>query len=227
MILRPVLANPLVWSAPVDPSATFEAGQIAGLIEINGELFITVSNGTAIPPIGIIDDNKIRAFTGTSIDEIQIVPAASTNVGGTLVSSVDVMGSLIETNIIDSSFTANIGVVLNPKKGTFIIPAGTPLNYEDVTSGVMGFEVVASYRFKIVDFPGNDTTDGSGQISIHFNRGIFTTNIFDTLTVYQPGSPLFVDNEGKLTAQETGSPMVAIALQPSTSVSNELMFMWL
>lgn len=227
MILRATYANPLVWSAPVDPSAQFEAGQIAGLIEINGELFVTVCNGTTIPPIGIIDDNKTKAFTGTAIDEIQIVPATPTNVGGRLVSTVDVMGSLAETNILDTTFTANLDVVLNPKKGTFIIPAGTPLNFEDTDTGVMGFEVVASYRFKIVDFPGNDTTDGSGQIAIHFNRGIFTTNIFDTLSVYQPGSPLFVDSEGKLTAQETGSPMVGIALQPSTSVSNELMFMWL
>ena len=115
MILRPVLANSLVWSAPIDPSATFEAGQIAGMIEINGELFITVSDGKNIPPIGIIDDTKTTAFSGTVVDEIQVVPSASIEVNGILVSSVDVMAALNETNIIDTSFTCNLDVVLNPK----------------------------------------------------------------------------------------------------------------
>ncbi len=225
MILRPVLAQTNVWSAPIDPSATFEAGQIGGLIEINGELFITVSDGDTIPPIGIIDDSKTSAFTGTVVEELQIVPSATTVVDGVLVSTVDVMGALDETNILESTFSANFDLILNPKKGTFIVPAGTPVNFDDGTT--IGFEVISSYRFTIVDFPGDDTTDGSGQLSIHFNRGIFTTNIFDTLSVYSPGQPLFVDSEGKLTSQETASPMVAIALQPSSSINNELMFMWL
>lgn len=225
MILRPVLADTAVWSAPVDPSATFESGQIAGLIEINGELFVTVSDGANIPPIGVIDDNKTSAFTGTVIDEVQIVPASFQEVSGVLVSTIDVMGALDETNLLESTFTGNIDVVLNPKKGTFIIPAGTPLNYDDGTT--MGFEHISSYRYSIVDFPGDDSTDGSGQISIHFNRGIFTTNVFDTLATYSPGQPLFVDSEGKLTSQETASPVVAIALQPSSAINNELLFMWL
>jgi hypothetical protein len=225
MILRPVLANSLVWSAPIDPSATFEAGQIAGMIEINGELFITVSDGKNIPPIGIIDDTKTTAFSGTVVDEIQVVPSASIEVNGILVSSVDVMAALNETNIIDTSFTCNLDVVLNPKKGIIVVPAGTPLNFDN--GSMMGFEIKASYRFKIVDYPGNDSTDGSGQISIHFNRGIFITNIFDTLATYMPGSSLFVDFEGKLTSQETESPIVAVALQPASALTNELMFMWL
>lgn len=226
MILRPYLAATNIWSAPVDPSAVFEAGQIAGLIEINGELFVTVSDGDKIPPIGVIDDTKSSAFSGVSPDEVVVVPAAGTQLpDGTLVSSVDVMGGLAETNIIESSFTSNFNLHLNPKKGTFIIPAGTPLNYDDGT--IIGFEVISTYRYKIVDFPGDDSTDGSGKISIHFNRGIFTTNIFDTLSTYYPGQPLFVNNEGLLTSQETKSPVVAIALQPATALNTELMFMWL
>lgn len=225
MILRPVLANTLVWSAPVDPSARFEAGQIAGLIEINGELFVTVSDGQRIPPIGVIDDNKTTAFTGTVTDEVVFVPASVNTVNGVLVSTLPVMGGLKETNIIDSSFSSNLDINLNPKKGTFIVPAGTPVNFEDGTN--IGFQLTASYRYQIVDFPGDDSTDGSGQISIHFNRGIFVTNIFDTLATYAPGQPLFVDSQGQLTSQETQSPVVAIALQPSSALSNELMFMWL
>jgi hypothetical protein len=225
MILRPVLANSLVWSAPVDPSSRFEAGQIAGLIQINGELFVTVSDGMSIPPIGVIDDNKITAFTGTVVDEIQIVQAPVYEQNGILLSSMDVMGALNETNIVESSFTTNLDIVLNPKKGTFIVPQNTPVNYDDGSK--IGFQLTASYRYAIVDFPGDDSTDGSGQISIHFNRGIFVTNIFDVLATYAPGQPLYVDSEGRLTSQETQSPVVAIALQPASALTNELMFMWL
>ena len=225
MILRPVLANSLVWSCPVDPSATFEAGAIAGLIEINGELFATVSDGVNIPPIGIIDDSKTKAFTGTVIDEVQLIPAATTLINGVLVSTVDVMGSLNEVNIMESSFTSNLDVVLNPKKGLVVIPAGTPVNYE--TPNFTGFEVKASYRYTISDYSGLDSVSSSGLVSIHFNRGIFVTNMFDSLAQYWPGQALHVNSEGLLTSQETGSPVVAIALQPTSALTNELMFMWL
>lgn len=225
MILRPLLANSLVWSVPVDPSATFEAGNIVGLIEINGQLFATPSNGTTIAPIGIIDDSRTSAFSGTVIDEVTIIPASTTIVNGVMVSTIDVMGALNETNIIETSFVADVNVVLNPKKGLIVIPAGTPLNYDDGT--MVGFKVTSSYRYKIVDFPGADTIEGSGMVSVHFNRGIFVTNVFDVLSTYAPGSALYVDFEGKLTSQETGSPVVAIALQPASALTNELTFMWL
>lgn len=224
MILRPVLADTNVWSASLDPSAVFQAGTIAGLIEINGELFVTVAT-EGVPPIGIIDDNKISAFVGTVVDELQVVPAAFQEVSGVLKSTVNVMGALDETNILESTFTSNLDVILNPKKGTFIIPAGTPLNYDDGTT--LGFEVISSYRYSIVDFPGDDSTDGSGKVSIHFNRGIFITDVFDVLSVYSPGAPLYVNSDGVLTSQETTSPVVAIALQPASSINNELLFMWL
>jgi len=224
MILRPVLANSLVWSAPVDPACTFESGMIVGLMEISGELFVSVADGKNISPIGIVDDDKTSAFSGAQTDEVVIVPAPFQNQGGILISTMDVMGGLQEVNIVQSSFSTNLDIILNPKKGTFIIPAGTPLNYQE--GNIYGFEVICSYRYTIADYPGNDTTDGSGQVAIHFQRGIFTTNIFDTLSTYYPGCPLYCSCEGILTSQENG-PMIGLALQPSSAVNNELLFMWL
>jgi hypothetical protein len=218
------MADPAVLSFPYDPSAVFEAGQIASIIEINGEMFVTVSDGKS--PIGIIDDNKTSAFSGTVASEVIIVPAPSQVVSGVLKSSMDVMGGLQETNIIESSFSSNFDLILNPKKGTFVIPAGTPLNYDD--GQVMGFEVVVAYRYTIVDYPGDSTVDGSGKISIHFKRGIFVTNIFDTLSTYYPNCPLYCNSEGILTSQPMpDAPVIAIAMQPASAINNELMFMWL
>lgn len=226
MILRPILADPLIQSLPVDPAAVFEPGQIFGIVEINGEIFGTVSDGVTIPPIGIVDDVRTSAFSGTVKDEVSVIAAPSTvTPDGKMVSTHDVMGGLQETNIIANSFTCNFDVILDPKKGTFIIPAGTDLNYDDGTT--MGFEIVCSYRYQIVGAPGLDSTIGTGQVAIHFKRGTFSTNMFDITAMYSPGCPLFVNGEGMLTSQETGSPMVAIALQPSTAINGELVFMWL
>jgi len=227
MILRPVLADTLIWSVPISPEATFQAGMIAGLTEINGQLFVTPSDGTNV--LGIIDDDRTSAFSGNSIDEVSIVPAPYVEQNGVLVSTIDVMGSLEEVNIIQSSFVTNIDLVLNPKKGTFVVPSGTPLNYEEDINQIttFGFEVQSSYRYQIADFPGADTTDGTGLVSIHFRRGIFTTNVFDVLSTINAGSDLYVNIEGVLTSQATTSPVVAIALQPASSLNQELMFMWL
>ena len=224
MILRPVLANSLVWSAPVDPACVFESGMLVGLIEINGELFVSVADGINVAPIGIVDDDKTTAFSKAVTDEVVIVPAPFENQNGVLISTMDVMGGINEVNIIQSSFSTTLGIVLNPKKGTFIIPRGTPLNYQN--GNIYGFEMICSYRYMVADYPGNDTTDGSGQVAVHFQRGIFTTNMFDTLSTYYPNCSLYCSCEGLLTSQENG-PMIALALQPSSAINNELLFMWL
>jgi hypothetical protein len=227
MILRPIWADPLVASFPVDPGCVLEPGRIGGLIEINGEIFVTVSDGTNIPPLGIIDDARTCSFTGTVIDEQTLIVAPVTvNGSGVMISTADVVGALNEENIVDSSFAANLPIVLNPKKGLITIPAGTPINYED-TEGNRGFEVISSYRYKKASLPGSDTVDASGMISIHFKRGIFHSDQIDTLSTYSPGCALYVSPEGLLTSQETGSVAVAITIQPPTAINSEIMFMWL
>jgi hypothetical protein len=202
---------------------------IGGLVEINGEIYVAPAT-KGIVPIGIIDSNRTMAFSGNSTDEHVFIPSAAKEVNGVLVSAVDVIGSLQETNIIEGTFACDFSVQLNPKKGLIIIPEGTPLNHEEQLPDnrvIYGFDVTCSYRYVVTGYPGENDVDGSGMISLHFCRGTFLTDQFDTLSSYYPGCGLYVNCDALLTSQETDSPMVALALQPANAISNELLFMWL
>lgn len=214
---------------PVDPSVEFEAGMIAGLLEVGGDILATVSDGCTIPPIGIIDDVKTEAFSRPSLDEPVFIAAVGVPDGyGNLISTVDVMGFLEHTNILPSTFVASMDVLLNPRNGNIIVPAGSTLNVIDPDGdpAKTGFEVLVSYAYQVPDLPGEDTTAGSGKISVHIFRGIFTTDQFDAVVEYPLGGPLYCGKDGKLTSEPNG-PIVAMTTAPPSILINEIEFMWL
>lgn len=206
----------------------FQAGQIAGLIEIGGDIFVTVSDGCTIPPIGIIDDIKTEAFSKNAMDEVVFVPASGVSDGyGNLISTVDAMGYLQNTNIIPSTLVSTLDIEVNPRNGVIIVPAGTPLNRIDPDNPAnTGFEVMLSYMFQVPDLPGEDTTAGSGKVSVHIFRGIFSTDQFDPVVDYPLNCPLFCGRDGRLTSEENG-PIIGITTGPPSILINELQFMWL
>ncbi len=214
---------------PVDPSVEFQAGQIAGLLELGGDIFATVSDGCNIPPIGIIDDVKTEAFSKNSLDEIVFIPANGISDGyGNLISSVDTMGFLQNTNVIPSTFVSSMDVLLNPRNGVVQVPAGSVLNAIDPNGDPArtGFEIIVSYAFQIPDLPGEDTTAGSGKISIHIFRSVSATDQFDTIVEYPLGAPLYCGRDGRFTTEPNG-PIVAIVTAPPSILINELEFLWL
>lgn len=206
----------------------FQAGMIAGLIEIAGDIFVSVSDGCTIPPVGILDDVKTEAFSKNSLDEFLFVPASGVNDGhGNLISSVDVMGFLKNTNIIPKSFVSTMDVLLNPVNGTVTIPAGSILNKINANDPTKtGFEILLSYMFQIPDLPGEDTTAGSGKVSVHIFRGVFQTDQMDPVTEYPLMCPLYCGRDGRFTSQPNG-PIIAVCLAPPSVLINEIEVMWL
>lgn len=213
---------------PIDPSVEFQAGQVAGLIQIGGDIFATVSDGCTIPPIGIIDDVKTEAFSKNSMDEVVFVPATGVSDGyGNLISTIDTMGFLQNTNIIPSTFVSTQDVFLNPRNGVITIPSGSILNHIDPANPAnTGFEVMCSYMFQVPDLPGEDTTAGSGKVSIHIFRGIFSTDQYDPVVDYPLNGPLFCGRDGRFTSDENG-PIIGIVTGPPSILINELQFLWL
>jgi len=201
---------------------------IAGLIELGGDIFATVSDGCNIPPIGIIDDAKTEAFSKPSMDEYVFIPASGVPDGyGNLISTVDVMGTLENTNIIPSTFVSSLDVLLNPRNGIIQVPAGSTLTTIDTTDPARtGFEILVSYAYQIPDLPGEDTTAGSGRLSVHIFRGIYGTDQFDPVVDYPLNSPLYTGRDGRLTTEPNG-PIVGIVTGPPSILVNELEFMWL
>nr|BDD46229.1 hypothetical protein 61 [bacterium] len=218
-------------SYPLDPTAEFEPGMIAQLKILGNDIIAGVSDGTA--PLGIIDDARTNAFNKAQVDEVVIIEVAESNItveNGARVSASDQMAPLEFPHINRNSFTSTLTVSLNDINGIITVPAGTQLNYDSDEDGEMdSFKVVTSYVYRIATKPGDDTTVGSGRITVHYQRGIYATDQFDTLQIYPLNANLYVGLDGKLTTEQPteGHPAVAWVSGPPSAVNGTLEFMWL
>lgn len=222
--------NALPMSLSVDPTAEFEPGMFAQLGLIGNDIVAGISDGTA--PLGLIDDVRTSAFTKPQVDEIVIAPVQASEIdqNGKRVSSVDVTGFLEYPNIIENSFTSTISVILNKVNGAVTIPAGTEMNYDADGDGINdSFKCIVNYIYRIAGKPGDDTTIGSGRVTIHYQRGIYATDQFDTTQVYPLNSTLYVGLDGKLTSQQPteNHPGVAVCTGPPSAAISTLEFLLL
>lgn len=222
--------NALPMSLSVDPTAEFEPGMFAQLGLIGNDIVAGISDGTA--PLGLIDDVRTSAFTRPQVDEIVIAPVQASEIdqNGKRVSSVDVTGFLEFPNIIENSFTSTISVILNKVNGVVTVPAGTEMNHDADGDGVNdSFKLVVNYIYRIAGKPGDDTTIGSGRITIHYQRGIYATDQFDTTQVYPLNCTLYVGLDGKLTSQQPTEthPGVAVCTGPPSAAISTLEFLLL
>ena len=108
--------------------------------------------------------------------------------------------------------------------------AGTELNLDTDGDGILdAIRVVVNYIYQVPDIPGDDTTVGSGRVTIWFSRGFFATDQFDTTVSYPLNATLFVGLDGKLTTKQITPthPGLAVVTGPPTALVNTLEFLWL
>jgi len=211
----------------VDPSAEFQPGQIAELTVIGNQVMATVSDGTA--PIGIIDDIKTKAFTNISWNEVIIVPATGVAGPGGLVTPVDIKTELKKANIIASSFNSTVDVVLNANNGVITFVAGTPLNFDLMGTGSPNaIRTIVNYTYYVPNIPGDDSTQGSGRVTVWFNRMFFQTDQYETNQQYPVKANLYVSETGFLTTRRPSSihPAVGMVTAPPTSMNPMLEVLW-
>jgi hypothetical protein len=213
--------NALPASFIVDPSAEFQPGMVGELVVIGNQVMITVSNGTA--PLGIIDDIKTRAFTNISWNEEVIVPAVGVlGPGGQLVTPIDIKAELRKANIIKSSFTSTVKVSLNPVNGVIAFLAGTPLNIDILGTGQpSGIKTVVNYTYQVPNIPGDDSTQGSGRVTVWYNRMFFQTDQYETNQQYPVRANLFVSEYGLFTTRRPSNihPAIGMVTAPPTTMS--------
>lgn len=222
------VGNSLPFSFPVDPNSEFQPGQIAQLTVNGNQIVCGVSDGSA--PIGIIDDIKTNSFYAAAVDEVVKVASVGVLSGNMLVTPVDIKTELVNPNIVDRSFVANIDVELIPRNGVIVIPAGTPLNFDQAGSGTPdSVRVVVNYSYQIPNVPGDNTTEGSGRVTVWFQRIIAQTNQFETNQRYPVNANLFVSESGLLTTRmpSVNHSAVAIVTGPPTRLQSSLEFLWL
>ena len=215
---------------PVDPTAEFEPGMFAQLGLIGNDIVASISDGTA--PLGIIDDVRTTAFTKAHVDEVVSIEVQASEIddNGKRVSSVDVTGIMEFPNIIQGSFTSTISVLLNPVNGVITVPAGTELNHDLDDDGTNdSFTIVVNYVYRVAGKPGDDTTIGSGRVTLHYQRGIYATDQFDTTQIYPVNSTLYVGLDGKLTSSQPtdAHPGVALCTGPPSASIGTIEFMLL
>jgi len=221
--------NSIPFSFIVDPSSEFEPGQCAQLTTSGNQIVCGVSDG--LIPIGIIDDFKTRAFTASAWNETRIVPADGIlNSANKYVSTADIRADLDNPNVIPGSFTSTVTVTLNTRNGVITFPAGTELNYDSTSSGTPdSIRTFVSYRYQIPNVIGDDSTAGSGRVTIWFQRFIAETDIYETNQTYPLNCNLFVSEVGLLTSRQPTDkhPAVAICIAPPSPTFGTLQFLWL
>lgn len=219
-MLRIVQAgSSLPFSFPVDPNSEFQPGMIGQLNAMGNQIVCGVSDGTC--PIGIIDDIRTSAFTTAAIDEVLIIPATGVSYNGYLVTANEIRAELANPHIVDRSFTSDVDVALIPRNGVVIIPQGTPLNFQQEGSGVPdAVRVVCSYTYQVPNVPGDDSTLGSGRVTVWFQRIIFATDQYETNVLYPLGANLFVSESGKLTTRQPSANHVSVAIVTAPPNSN-------
>lgn len=222
------VGNTLPVSFICDPSAEFQPGQVAELTVIGNQVMATVSNGTA--PIGIIDDIKTKAFTNVSWNETVIVPAVGVpGPGGTLVTPVDIKAELRKPNIVPSSFNSTVNVVLNPVNGIITFVAGTPLNIDLSGTGQMnGIKAIVNYTYMVANIPGDDSTQGSGRMTVWFERMFFQTDQYESNQQYPVRANLYVSETGFLTTRRPSPihPAVGMVTAPPTPMNPMIEVLW-
>ncbi len=222
------VGNTLPASFIVDPSAEFQPGQIAELTVIGNQVMATVSNGTA--PIGVIDDIKTKAFTNVSWNEVVIVPAVGVpGPGGSTVTPINIKAELKKPNIISSSFNSTVNVTLNTVNGVITFLAGTPLNFDLMGTGQPNaIRTIVNYTYQVANIPGDDSTAGSGRITVWFNRMFFQTDQYETNQQYPVRANLYVSETGFLTTRRPSSihPAVAMVTAPPTPMNPMIEVLW-
>jgi hypothetical protein len=216
-------------SYPVNPNAVFQPGMVAQMTSMGNDALIGVSDGIA--PFGLIDDAKDTAFTKPVIDEVVIIEATSIvdDGYGNLAMGTSAMKQLNNAYIVSSSFTSSVpGLTLNEVNGIVTAPAGTTLNYSTEGSSIPNaVRTLVRYSYQVPNMAGEDTTLGSGRVTIWFTRGIFQTDQYE-MTPYTINANLYVSSNGKFTTEQTlpNQPSVAMVLVPPSAQNTFLEFLW-
>jgi hypothetical protein len=224
--------NAMPMSLPIDSTSEFQPGYFCQLKLIGNDIVAGVSDGTA--PIGIIDDIRSSAFTKPQVDEIIVIPVTENNIHvneNNMLSTISEVNSPLDfPHFIQSSCPSSISVFLNYVNGIITVPPNTPLNHDNDDDGVYdSIRVVVNYVYRVATKPGDDSTISSGRITVHYQRGIYATDQYDTTQAYPLNATLYVGLDGMLTSKQPteNHPGVAVCTGPPSSTIGTVEFLLL
>lgn len=211
----------------VDPTAIWEAGQVATLKSVGGKVVVKTCKATEVP-LGIFWRPKAVAITKTEKEEVILSGTDPSPLKhGNIESGSELVTDETETTVYvrDTDYSINYTNGLIARIATGGIPDGAKVivTYRyNIPASEMAFQ---PQRFERVP----DATLGSGKIVVITGHAIIYTDQFDTSQTYSLNDPLYVNDDGRLTSQNTGSlivgkvldiptvgyPLIAIELKPT------------
>ena len=222
------IGNALPASFIRHQSAEFLPGTIAQLTVDGNQIVATVSDGTA--PIGVIDDIRTKAFSSVAWNEEIRVPAVGVpGPGGQLVTPINIKAELKHAYVYPSSFISTVNVELIRTNGVITFLAGTPLNFDDGGTGVPNaIRTIVNYTYQVPNIPGDDSTQGSGRITVWYNRMFFQTDQFESNQVYPVRANVYVSEVGILTTRRPSEihPAVGMVTSGPSALHGSIEVFW-
>jgi hypothetical protein len=159
-----------------------------------------------------------------------VVPAVGVpGPNGTTVTPIDIKAELRKPNIVPSSFTSTIDVVLNAENGVIKFVAGTPLNFDLTGTGTPNaIRTIVNYTYYVANIPGDDSTQGSGRVTVWFDRIFFQTDQYETNQQYPVRANLYVSEIGMLTTRRPSNihPAVGMVTAPPSPTLPFIEVLW-
>ncbi len=216
--------NSVPFSYPLSPSGEFQAGQLAQLTSIGNNVMATVSDGSA--PFALIDDTRTQAFSNNVLDEqiiVRIPPAGTINASGVLKSAYDIKVELKYAGIYRQTFRARqvlpgqvktgMPLILNDVNGVVTVSAGSVLNYDENKDGILdSIRFFCDYTYIIPNYMGEDTTAGTGKVTLWLGPLLIETNMCEANVSYPINAPLYVSPAGKFTTTKAKENYPAVGM---------------
>jgi hypothetical protein len=118
---------------------------------------------------------------------------------------------------------------LIPINGAIVFPAGTELNI-DLTGGGTpnGIKAIVNYTYFIANVPGDDSTLGSGRVTVWYQRMIFQTDQFETNQQYPVRANLYCSESGLFTTRKPSDyhPAIGMVTAPPSPMVSTLEVYW-
>lgn len=234
MALRLIqIGNSLPHSFISDITDTYVPGSPAQIKVMTGGAAIVVGKSDGTAPIGIIDDIKSNNFFMSAWDEVVIAPVPNPvlNSQGQLVAPYDIKIELDNPNVIPDTFISlDLPVQLIPRNGVIVFMAGSVLNFDATGSGIPNaLRTVVRYAYTVPNTPGDDSTLGSGMVTVWFQRMIVEVDTFDPTANYPVNANLFISETGLFTTKQYAPdiPSVGLVIAPPSPIMPTLQLLWL
>ena len=120
-------------------------------------------------------------------------------------------------------------MTLNPINGIITFVAGTALNFDAGGTGTPNaIKSIVNYTYQVANIPGDDSTAGSGRMTVWFERMFFQTDQYETNQQYPVRANLYVSEVGFLTTRRPSPihPAVGMVTAPPTPMNPMIEVLW-